>query len=83
VRIASRPYCAHQIFALGKHRGMQYHVDALPSFISFEVQGQESEWRGRSALPLTVSNSAIAAVGDQSHQQPHCAGKLPSPRKSP
>jgi hypothetical protein len=32
---------------------------------------------------VKARSSAIADVGDQSHQQPHCAGKLPSTRESP
>jgi hypothetical protein len=49
-----------------------------------------SEWRWSVRLlysdtcrKLYACNSSIADVGDQSRQQPHCAGKLPSARESP
>jgi GMP synthase-like glutamine amidotransferase len=33
VRIASSPYCANQAFVLGKHLGMQCHVEMTPELI--------------------------------------------------
>jgi hypothetical protein len=38
--------------------------DPSTSFISFEVQRQESEWRSRSARQLTDSSSALATIRD-------------------
>ena len=33
VRVASSPYCANQVFTLGKHLGMQCHVEMTPELI--------------------------------------------------
>jgi hypothetical protein len=43
--------------------GLAYGNRPLMSFISFEVQRQETEWSSRSARPFTVSTSAFADVG--------------------
>lgn len=45
VQIASSPYCAQQIFALGKHLGMQCHVEMTPELIAAWCQDWHKEVR--------------------------------------
>jgi GMP synthase-like glutamine amidotransferase len=41
--LASNEYCAHQMFALGPHLGMQCHVEMLPEMIECWLQNWEEE----------------------------------------
>lgn len=43
--IASSAYCANQIFALGKHLGMQCHVEMTPQLIAVWCQDWDKEVR--------------------------------------
>lgn len=45
VHIASSPYCANQMFALGKHLGMQCHVEMTPELIASWCQDWDKEVR--------------------------------------
>jgi GMP synthase-like glutamine amidotransferase len=45
VHIASSPYCAHQMFALGKHLAMQCHVEMTPELIAAWCQDWHKEVR--------------------------------------
>lgn len=45
VRIAQSPYCANQMFALGKHLGMQCHVEMTPELITAWCQDWDKEVR--------------------------------------
>jgi GMP synthase-like glutamine amidotransferase len=42
-RIAASPYCANQAFALGKHLGMQCHVEMTPELIRTWCKDWEKE----------------------------------------
>jgi GMP synthase-like glutamine amidotransferase len=42
-RIAGSPYCANQAFALGKHLGMQCHVEMTPELIRSWCEDWEKE----------------------------------------
>jgi len=42
-RIAESPYCANQAFALGKHLGMQCHVEMTPDLIRSWCEDWEKE----------------------------------------
>jgi len=42
-RIAASPYCANQAFALGKHVGMQCHVEMTPELIRSWCEDWEKE----------------------------------------
>jgi GMP synthase-like glutamine amidotransferase len=42
-RLAASPYCANQAFALGKHLGMQCHVEMTPELISAWCADWEKE----------------------------------------
>jgi GMP synthase-like glutamine amidotransferase len=42
-RIAASPYCANQAFALGKHLGMQCHVEMTPELIRTWCEDWEKE----------------------------------------
>jgi GMP synthase-like glutamine amidotransferase len=42
-RIAASPYCANQAFALGKHLGMQCHVEMTPELIRSWCEDWEKE----------------------------------------
>ncbi len=44
-RIAASPYCANQAFVLGKHLGLQCHVEMTPEMISAWCQSGEKEIR--------------------------------------
>lgn len=43
VRIAASPYCVNQAFALGKHLGMQCHVEMTPEMIRTWCRGWTKE----------------------------------------
>jgi GMP synthase-like glutamine amidotransferase len=43
VRIAASPYCANQAFALGRHLGMQCHVEMTPEMIRTWCRGWKKE----------------------------------------
>jgi GMP synthase-like glutamine amidotransferase len=43
VHIAESPYCANQAFALGKHLGMQCHVEMTPQLIRSWCEDWEKE----------------------------------------
>ena len=55
VRIASSPSCANQAFALGRHLGMQCHVEMTPEMIRAWCESGEKEL-ARSVCP-TVQNA--------------------------
>ena len=42
-RIAASPYCANQAFALGKHLGMQCHVEMTPELVRSWCEDWEKE----------------------------------------
>ncbi|HEY6240882.1 MAG TPA: hypothetical protein VIW78_08585 [Burkholderiales bacterium] len=42
-RIAASPYCANQAFVLGKHLGMQCHVEMTPALIRSWCEDWEKE----------------------------------------
>jgi GMP synthase-like glutamine amidotransferase len=42
-RLAASPYCANQMFALGRHFGMQCHVEMTPALIRTWCRGWKEE----------------------------------------
>ncbi len=63
VRLASSPHCANQAFALGKHLGLQCHVEMTPEMIRSWCESGKEE--------IERSNSpAVQAAGEiESHLQ--------------
>lgn len=63
VRLASSPHCANQAFALGKHLGLQCHVEMTPEMIRSWCQSGKKE--------IERSNSpGVQAAGEiESHLQ--------------
>ncbi|MCX7139705.1 MAG: type 1 glutamine amidotransferase [Proteobacteria bacterium] len=63
VRLASSPHCANQAFALGKHLGLQCHVEMTPEMIRSWCESGKKE--------IERSNSpAVQAAGEiESHLQ--------------
>jgi GMP synthase-like glutamine amidotransferase len=62
--LASSPYCANQAFALGKHLGLQCHVEMTPEMIRRWCESGKKEIE-RSASPGVQAVSEI-----ESHLQP-------------
>lgn len=51
-RILSSPYCANQAFVLGKHLGMQCHVEMTPEMIRSWCRDWGDEVRNRAAASI-------------------------------
>jgi len=58
IHIAESPYCANQAFALGKHLGMQCHVEMTPELIRSWCDDWEKELVKKSVadIPLQFNN---------------------------
>ena len=54
VRLASSEYCPHQIFAMGKHLGMQCHVEMTPALIADWCRDWDREVRTLAQLTPSV-----------------------------
>lgn len=67
VRIASSPCCANQAFVLGKHLGMQFHVEMTPDMIPAWCESGQEEL-ARCACPTVQDVREIEA-----HLQPRIA----------
>jgi GMP synthase-like glutamine amidotransferase len=68
-RVLTNPYCENQAFALGKHLGMQCHIEMTPAMIeSWCVSGAREISRSKS--PAVQSVAAIQDAGAQ------CLAKL-------
>ena len=57
-RIASSPYCENQAFALGRHLGMQFHVEMTPELIRTWCQEWDKEVQSLAARVPSVQTPA-------------------------
>lgn len=62
-RIASSPYCANQAFALGKHLGMQCHVEMTPELIRSWCGDWKNEVASLARLTPSVQTPAQMEEG--------------------
>jgi len=58
-RVAASEYCAHQMFVLGKHLGMQCHVEMTPQLVADWCRDWSSEVRS-----LAQRAPSVQAPGD-------------------
>ena len=64
VRVLTNPYCENQAFALGKHLGMQCHIEMTPEMIASWCESGAGEI-SRSKSPTVQSIAAIQSAGDK------------------
>jgi GMP synthase-like glutamine amidotransferase len=67
VRLASSPYCGNQAFALGKHLGLQCHVEMTPEMIRRWCES------GKRELERPACTAVQTAGEIESHLQPRLA----------
>ncbi|HKO88307.1 MAG TPA: type 1 glutamine amidotransferase [Burkholderiales bacterium] len=61
-RILSSPYCANQAFVLGKHLGMQCHVEMTPEMIRAWCHDWGNEVRNRASASIQTPEQMEVAV---------------------
>ena len=64
VRILSSPYCDNQAYALGKHLGMQCHVEMTRSMIEAWCEGGADEILAASSSPAVQTPTQMLAAAD-------------------
>jgi GMP synthase-like glutamine amidotransferase len=60
-RVLENAHCANQAFALGKHFGMQCHVEMTPELVELWVRTGADEMRAASDSPAVQTREQIAA----------------------
>ena len=64
-RILSSPYCANQAFVLGKHLGMQCHVEMTPEMIRAWCHDWGNEVRNRASASIQTPEQMEVAVDER------------------
>ena len=59
-RVLENAHCANQAFAIGKHFGMQCHVEMTEELIELWVRGGADEIKASAASPAVQKPDAIA-----------------------
>jgi len=64
-RIAGSPYCANQAFALGKHLGMQCHVEMTPELIRSWCEDWEKELVARAGPSVQTPDQIFERLDER------------------
>ena len=64
-RLASSPYCANQAFALGKHVGMQCHVEMTPELIRSWCDDWEKELVAKAGPSVQTPKQMFERLGER------------------
>jgi GMP synthase-like glutamine amidotransferase len=66
-RLASSPYCANQAFALGKHLGMQCHVEMTPELVRAWCGDWEKELVQRASASVQTPDQIVERLDERVH----------------
>ena len=75
-RIAGSPYCANQAFALGKHLGMQCHVEMTPELIHSWCEDWEKELVARAGPSVQTPAQMFERLEERVRTLNHVADSL-------
>jgi GMP synthase-like glutamine amidotransferase len=60
-RVLENPHCENQAFALGKHLGLQCHVEVTRELVTLWVRGGADELRAAAASPAVQSHEQMTS----------------------
>jgi GMP synthase-like glutamine amidotransferase len=75
-RILASPYCANQAFALGKHLGMQCHVEMTADLIRAWYADAGEEVRGHAGASVQTREQAEERIGERVRELNGVAARL-------
>jgi len=75
-RIAVSPYCANQAFALGKHLGMQCHVEMTRELIGAWCEDWEKELIAKAGPSVQTPEQMFERLDERVHSLNAIAAKL-------
>lgn len=75
-RIAASPYCANQAFALGKHLGMQCHVEMTPELIRAWCEDWEKELVAKAGPSVQTPAQMLERVDERARSLNRVADRV-------
>jgi GMP synthase-like glutamine amidotransferase len=75
-KIAASPYCANQAFALGKHLGMQCHVEMTPELIRAWCEDWEKELVAKAGPSVQTPQQMVERIEERAQTLNEIAARL-------